>query len=198
MRLLLIATLSLFAAAPIAAQPAPGAGTYRSPAGFVLELPAGWVRAPDAALEQVRNATPTPPGLTYEAVFQAGPARWPSPPFAALAFGETPSWLTPEEFRRRSTAASAQAQLQRRATRADTLATGRVGLQVGEPWWDEANRAMWMRIGVQATGGAAWTVSMLNPTGRGMIILTYYGAAGADEEQVLAQLDSVIRSVRAD
>jgi hypothetical protein len=39
---------------------------------------------------------------------------------------------------------------------------------------------------------------MLHPSGGSMILIQYYSAAGADEEQVLAQLDAVIRSLRVD
>jgi hypothetical protein len=181
-------------AAPAAAQ---GANTWRHPSGFALDLPAGWVRAPDAAVAEVSRAAGTPPpGLTYEAVFQAGGAPWPAAPFAAIALGATPRWLSPEEFRRRFTADEAQARLQDHANRADTLRAGRAGLRVGAPWWDQANRAAWIRAGVGATGGVAWTVLMLHPSGRSMILLVYYGAPGADEEQVLAELDGVVRSLR--
>jgi hypothetical protein len=69
MRRFLTVLLAVFAAAPLAAQQpaaAPGANTYRSPAGFVLELPDGWVRAPAAAVDEVSRAAGTPsPGLTY-------------------------------------------------------------------------------------------------------------------------------------
>lgn len=189
---LLSALFAVVLAAPAAAQ---GANTYRSPAGFVVDLPAGWVRAPAAAVEEVSRAVPTP-GLTYEVVFQPGGVRWPAPPFFTIARGVTPSWLTPEEFRRRGTADDAQAQLQGRANRADPA--GRVGLRVGVPWWDEANRATWMRMESGPAGGFAWTVMMLHPSGGSMIIIAYYAAAGADEEQVLAQLDGMIRSLRVD
>jgi hypothetical protein len=186
--------LALAATAPVAAQ---GANTYRSPAGFALDLPAGWVLAPDAALEEVSRAAPTP-GLTYEAVFQAGGARWPAPPFAAIARGVAPRWLTPEEFRRRWTADDAQSHVQGMADRADTLRSIRVGLQVGVPWWDSANRAAWLRAEVGATGGFAWTVMMLHPSGGWMIMIQYYAAAGTDEGQVLALLDDVVRTLRMD
>lgn len=202
MRRFLIPIIALFGAVPISAQQTPaaaaqGASTYRSEAGFSVDLPAGWVRAPASAVEEVSRAVPTP-GLTYEAVFQVGGSRWPAPPFATIARGVAPEWLTPEEFRRRGTAGNAQAQLQSRANRADTLPTGRVGLRVGVPWWDEANRASWMRVEMEATGGFAWTVMMLHPAGGTIIMIQYYAAAGADEEQVLAELDDVIRSVRVD
>ncbi len=65
-------------------------------------------------------------------------------------------------------------------------------------WWDEANRASWVRADDEATGGFAWTVVMLHPSGGSLIMLQYYAAAGADEEQVLAQLDEVVRSLRVD
>jgi hypothetical protein len=204
MRRSLIALIALFAAAPAAAQPTQAAaaqdgGTYRSSAGFILDLPAGWVRAPESAVEEVSRASGTlPPGLTYEAVFQTDRARWPAPPFAAIARGAAPDWLTPEEFRRRGTAGRAQALLQSRANRTDTLSTGRVGMRLGIPWWDETNRAAWMRAEIEATGGFSWTVTMLHPSGGWMILIQYYAAAGADEEQVLAQLDGVIRSLRVD
>jgi hypothetical protein len=200
MRRLLIATLAVFAAAPIAAQQTqPAATTYRSPAGFVLDLPGEWVRAPASAVEEVSRAAGTPPqGLTYEAVFQTGRGRWPAPPFAAIARGDAPDWLTPAEFRRRWTANQAQARIQENAVRADTMRGVRVGMRVGVPWWDEANRAAWIRAGVETTGGFTWTVLMLHPRGGAMIILTYYSAPGADEEQVLAQLDGVVRSLRVD
>jgi hypothetical protein len=192
------AVLVLFAsvlAAPAAAQ---DASTYRSPAGFVVDLPAGWVRAPESAVEDVRRAAPASPGLTHEAVFQIGRARWPSPPFASIARGVTPDWLTPAEFRRRWTASDAQAKLQDGAVRADTNRLGRVGMRMGAPWWDEANKAAWMRADMEATGGFSWTVMMLHPAGGSMILIQYYSAAGADEAQVLAQLDQVIRSIRVD
>jgi hypothetical protein len=188
--------LALAAAAPAAAQEAT---PYRSPAGFVLDLPAGWVRAPDAAAEEVSRAAGTPPaGLTYEAVYQVGGSRWPAPPFVAIARGVTPRWLTPEEFRRRWTANDAQTRLQGGANRADTLRSGRVGMEMGVPWWDSANRAAWLRAESDPLGGFAWTVMMLHPSGGWMIMLVYYAAAGADEGEVLAQLDAVVRSLRVD
>lgn len=201
MRRFLIALAVLFAAVPAAAQQtqpatAQSAGTYRSPSGFVVDLPAGWVRAPASAVEEVSRASGTlPPGLTYEAVFQAGDARWPAAPFAAIARGVAPSWLTPAEFRRRGTAGDAQARLQGNA---DRVGAGRLGMRVGVPWWDEDNDATWMRVEIEATGGFAWTVMMLHPAGGVIIMLQYYAEAGADEEQVLAQLDEVIRSLRVD
>lgn len=195
MRIRLLSVLcAVVLAAPAAAQ---GASTYRSDGGFAVDLPAGWVRAPDAAVEEVSRAAPSP-GLTFEAVFQAGGGRWPEPPFFTIARGVAPAWFTPEEFRRRGTAGDAQAQLQRRANRADTLRAGRVGMHVGEPWWDEANRAMWIRAESGAAGGFAWTVMMLHPSGGTIIMLQYYAATGADEEAALAQLDTVIRSLRVD
>jgi hypothetical protein len=201
MRRFLITTLALFAAVPIAAQQeaaAQGASTYRSESGFTVDLPAGWVRAPESAVEDVRRTAPANPGLTYEAVFQVGRARWPAPPFAAIAVGVTPDWLTPAEFRRRWTSSDAQAKLQDGVARADTNRLGRVGMRMGAPWWDEANDAAWMRADMEATGGFSWTVMMLHPAGGSMILIQYYSAAGADEEQVLAQLDEVIRSLRVD
>ena len=42
------------------------------------------------------------------------------------------------------------------------------------------------------------TVLMLHPSGGWVIMLQYYADAGADEEQVLAQLDEVVRSLRVD
>jgi hypothetical protein len=131
-------------------------------------------------------------------VFQAGRGRWPAPPFAAIARGVAPDWLTPAEFRRRWTAGQAQSRLQENAARADTVRGARVGMRVGEPWWDEANRAAWIRADVQVTGGFTWTVLMLHPAGGSMIILTYYSAPHADEAQVLTELDGVIRSLRVD
>jgi hypothetical protein len=149
-------------------------------------------------VEDVRRAAPANPGLTHEAVFQTGRARWPSPPFASIARGVAPDWLTPEEFRRRWTAPEAQARLQGNAVRADTSRLGRVGMRMGEPWWDEANKAAWMRAEMEAIGGFSWTVMKLHPAGGSMILIQYYSAAGADEEQVLAQLDEVVRSIRVD
>lgn len=185
--------LAFVAAAPAAAQ---GPGTYRSESGFVLDLPAGWVRAPESAVEEVRSAS-RQPALTFEAVFQAGGTRWPEPPFAAIAVGPTPRWLTPEEFRRRWTADDAQTELQRRANRADTLQAGRVDARVGVPRWDPDTRAAWLRTEMGATGGVSWSAFMLHPSGRAMIILQHYGAPGTDEEQVREELRGVVRSLRA-
>jgi hypothetical protein len=200
MRIRFFSVLALFAAVPLAALPAAAQDTqtYRSAeGGFALDLPAAWVRAPASAVEEVSRAAATP-GLTHEAVFQAGRGRWPAPPFAAIARGAAPDWLTPAEFRRRWTADGAQARLQSGAVRADTIRGIRVGMRVGVPWWDEANKAAWIRAGVEATGGFTWSVLMLHPSGGSMIILSYYSAPGADEAQVLAELDEVIRSVRVD
>lgn len=198
MRRSLFAFLALLAAAPVAAQQAQpaqaqGVNTYRSPAGFVLDLPAEWTRAPASTVEEVSSAAATP-GLTYEAVFEAGGAG----SLAAIARGAAPRSLTLAEFRRRWTTGEAQAKMQGLATGADTVRGMRVGLRVGVPWWDEANRASWIRADVQATGGFAWTVLMLHPSGGWLIMLQYYAEAGENEEQVLAQLDEVIRSLRVD
>lgn len=203
MRRLLIATIAIFAAVPAAAQPTQAAGaqattTYRSGNGYSVDLPAAWVRAPASAVEGMSRAAGAPtPGLTYEAVFQAGRGRWPAQPFATIARGAVPEWLTPTEFRRRWTADDAQAQLQGRVASADSVRGARVGLRVGQPWWDEANRAAWMRADEPA-GGFAWTVLRLHPAGGSMIILQYNAAPGEDEEQVLARLDDIVRSIRVD
>ena len=194
-RFLILAT-ALFAALPAAAQ---DTQTYRSAeGGFALDLPAAWVRAPASAVEEARRASARP-SLTYEAVFEAASARPASAMFVAvIARRVVPRGLTLEEFRGLATASGAQPRLQGLATGADTARGVRVGLREGETWWDEANRASWVRADDEATGGFAWTVLMLHPSGGSLIMLQYSANAGQDEEQVLAQLDEVVRSLRVD
>ena len=196
MRRFLILATALFAALPAAAQ---DTQTYRSAeGGFVLDLPAAWVRAPASAVEEASRAS-VMRSLTYEAVFEAASARPASAMFVAvIARRVVPRGLTLEEFRRRATAGDHQAKPQGLATAADTVRGIRVGRQGDVPWWDEANRASWVRIDDEEIGGFAWTVVMLHPSGGSVIMLQYYAAAGADEEQVLAQLDEVVRSLRVD
>jgi hypothetical protein len=196
MRRFLILATALFAALPAAAQ---DTQTYRSAeGGFTLDLPAAWVRAPASALEEMSSAS-AGSGLTYEAAFDAAGGPWAKVQFsAAIARRAVPRRLTLEEFRRRSTGADAQARMQAVAPGEETRGGIRMRLQVGVPWWDEANRASWMRADVGAAGDFAWTVMMLHPSGRSVIMLQYYAEAGADEEQVLAQLDEVVRSLRVD
>jgi hypothetical protein len=192
---LLSVLIPLVLAAPAAAQ---GATTpYRSEAGFALDLPTGWVRAADRAVDDLRNASPASPGLTYEAVFQVARARWPSPPFAAIARGVAPDWLTPEEFRRRFTADDAQARIQRQTDQGDTLRVVRLRAHVGAPRYDAATRAAWVRA-ESGSSGFVWTVLMLHPSGGSLIMLLYQGDAGTDEEQALRQMESVVRSLRVD
>lgn len=196
MRRFLILATALFAALPAAAQ---DTQTYRSAqGGFALDLPAAWVRAPASAVAEASRASANPE-LTYEAVFEAASARPTSGLFVAvIARQVAPRWLTPEVFRRRWTAGDARAKPQGVATGADTLRGIRVGRQAGVPWWDEASRASWIRLDDEATGGFGWTVLMLHPSGGWVIMLQYYAAAGTDEEQVLAELDRVVRSLRVD
>ena len=195
MRTALLLLSAFVLAAPAAAQ---GANPYRSDSGFAVDLPAGWLPVSDRHLSELRrNLRPeNPAGVqTVEAAFQAGSARYPAPPFAVIARVDFGQRITPDEFAAEFDAPD-QALLQ---SMADSVAGIRT--RMGVPVWDAENRVALLRAEVRSSGSAplfAWTAMALHPSGRAMITLVYYGPLGQDERPVVAQLRSVVRSLRVD
>jgi hypothetical protein len=194
MRRFLILLAALFAAVPATAQVA-----WRSDAGYVVDLPDGWVPVSDRHLNELRRSlSPENPAGTQvvEAAFQTGGAEYPAPPFAAIARVDFGQRITQEQFSAEF-AAPDQALLQRMADSVEG-----VRARMGVPVWDPENRVAWLRAEMQASGGSAtlfaWSAMALHPSGRSMITILYYGPRGQDEREVVAQLTSIVRSLRAD
>jgi hypothetical protein len=190
---LLSVLLVLAAAAPVRAQ---SAWTYRSDAGFALDLPAHWVRAPDQALAAMIQ--PGTESITYEAAFRLTDAPLPAAPFAAIARMDLPEPVTQEEFAAAFTNGDPQAEMQ---DGLDQTPAGKAGARAGVPRWDSANGMAWGRVDLPSNGTSAsfgWTAMMLAPSGRAMIVLAYYGPPGADETAVLAEMKSIVLTLRAD
>jgi hypothetical protein len=193
MRIRLIPVLlALVAAAPVQGQ---STWTYHSDGGYAVELPAHWTRVPDEALDAVRQSDPGE-DATYEAGFRLTDAPWPAPPIAAIARVDIPTEITLEEFAAEFTAADAQAEMQ------DAIEeTPAQGARVGVPRWDAATGAAWTRVTLRSDGATpafAWSAMMPAPSRRAMIVLMYYGAPGADEMPVVADLKAIVRSLRVD
>lgn len=190
----LTALAVLFAAAPAAAQ---GTQTYRSEAGFSLELPAHWVRMPDSALDAVRrsNAQSDRP-VAYEAVYRGSDSPFPAPPVIYLAWGQLGRKVTVEQFGAEFAGQGAREEMQ---AGADTLpARARRPLETS---WDAENRIAWIRRALRPDGqlpAFVWLAATLHPDGDRMIALTYYGAAGEDEDRVRADLRAILHSLRTD
>lgn len=192
---LLPVVLALLAAVPARGQ---STSTYRSDAGFAVDLPASWVRVPDEALDAVRQSAAGQAGTVYEAGFRLTDAPWPAPPVAAIALVDIPEPITVDDFAAEFQEAGTQAEMQ---DALDETPAGQLGGRAGVPRWDEATGAAWMRMSLRSDGTTpafAWSAMMLAPGGRAMIVLVYYGPPGADEMPVLAQMKSVVRSLRPD
>lgn len=196
MRIRLLAVLlALAAAAPVQAQ---SAWTYQSDAGFAVDLPAHWIRVPDNALDVVRQSAGAEDATVYEAGFRLTDAPWPAPPITAIALVEIPEPITVEQFAAEFQEAGTQAEMQ---DALDETPAARLGGRIGVPRWDAATGAAWMRISLRSNGTSpafAWSAMMLAPSGRAMIVLAYYGPPDADEMPVLAEMKSVVRSLRPD
>jgi hypothetical protein len=184
--------LALLTAAPAVAQQTQA---YLSDTGFTLDLPAHWVRAPDRALAAM--SSPMTSEITYEALFQLTDARLPRPPYVVIARMDLPQPTTQEEFAASFRSPNPQAEMQESL---DQGPAARAGARAGVPRWDAENGVAWARVSLQSNGstaGFAWSVVMLAPSRRAVISILYYGAPGADETPVLAQLESILRTVRA-
>lgn len=193
MRIRLLPVLfALVAAVPVRGQ---STWTYHSDGGFAVDLPAHWVRVPDEALDVVRQAG-AGSDIAYEAAFRLTDAPWPAPPFGAIARVDLPARMTLEEFAAEFTYEGVQADMQ------DAIEeTPAEGARVGAPRWDAANGVAWTRVAMRSDGTTpafGWSVMMLAPSGRAMIVLLYFGRRGTNETPVLAELKAIVRSVRAD
>jgi hypothetical protein len=189
----LIALSILFAAAPAAAQ---DTRTYRSEAGFSVEVAAHWTRLPDSALAAPRrsNAGSARP-ILYEAAYQAGDAPSPEPPVVFLAWGQMRRKVTVEEFGAEFAGQAAREETQ--AAAGDTLST-RARRPV-ETSWDAEDRIAWVRTALRPEGRAPaviWLATTLHPAGDRMIALTHFGAEGQDEDRIRADLRAILRSLR--
>jgi hypothetical protein len=195
MRIRSIAALAatLLAAAPAAAQQAQ---TFQSDAGYSVDLPAGWERMPDEALDPARQSDIDFGDGTYEAVFKVGNAPWPRPPIFGIARLDLPREMTLEEFAAEFNGPDARAQAQ---AGLDDTPSGQAGARVNVPRWDAASRSAWMRVSFKSDGTSpAFGLSAftLAPSGRAMIVFAYFGAPHTSEERAQAELEAVVRSLR--
>lgn len=189
----LFAFLAILAAVPAAAQQTQ---TYQSDAGYSVDLPAGWERMPDEALDPARQSGVDFGDGTYEVVFKVGNAPWPAPPMFGIARLDLPQEMTLEEFAAEFTAPEAREQAQ---AGLDNGPAGQARARVNVPRWDAASRSAWIRVSLKSDGvSPAFGLSAftLAPDGRAMIIFAYFGAPHSDEERAQAELEAVVRSVR--
>jgi hypothetical protein len=191
----LLALAVVFAAAPAAAQ---DTQTYRSEAGFSVELPAHWTRMPDSALDVPRrsNAGSARP-IMYEAAYRAGDAASPEPPVVFLAWGQMRRKVTAEEFG--AEFATQAAREEREAPAGDAPST-RARRPV-ETSWDAEDGIAWVRTALRPEGRAPaviWLATTLHPAGDRMIALTHFGGEGEDEDRIRADLRGILLSLRVD
>lgn len=193
MRSILIALTVLWAAAPAAAQ---SVQAYRSEAGFVLDLPAHWVRAPERTLAAM--ARPASPDIVYEAVFGVTDAPVPTPPFAVVARQDLPEPTTRQAFAASFRSADPQAEVQEAL---DETPMGRAGARAGVPMWEAASGIAWVRADLPSNGTSptfVWAALTLAPSGRAIVTIMYYGREGTDEAAMRAEVRSILRTLRED
>lgn len=190
----LFAFIAILAAVPAAAQQTQ---TFRSGAGYRVDLPAAWERMPDEALDAARVLTAgSGTALAYETAFKVGNAPWPAPPIFGITRLDLPEEMTLEEFAAEFTAPDAREQVQ---AGLDGTPAGDVRAEVNVPRWDAASRSAWMRILFKSDGTSpafALSAFTLAPGGRAMIIFAYYGAPHSSEERAQAEPEAVVRSLR--
>lgn len=196
MRIRPLLLLALLAATPAAAQQTQ---TFHSETGVSLELPAGWTRVPDRALEGIRRqAVQAGSPVNYEAGYRASDAPFPDAPLVAVAWARLPRRTTQEQFGAEFATEGARDEAQESI---DETPAARVNARVSSTGWDAENGVAWMRASMESNGRSpafSWMASTLHPSGDRMFAVVYYGAPGEDEDRVRADLLAALRSLRVD
>jgi hypothetical protein len=189
MRHLLIPLLTLFAAAPVAAQQTQA---FHSEAGYTVQIPAEWRRMPDAALREARHdAQAAGDGFALEAAYRVSDVD-----VFLMAWFDAGETMTRDAFAEEMTDAAAHSQLQEGAD-----LDGK-GVRMNTPIWDAENWVSWTRAQRPATASGvtqiSWSVFALHPNGRRVLLFVYNSRLGADEARMRADVLQVVRSLRAD
>ncbi|HEX2078847.1 MAG TPA: hypothetical protein VHG08_14085 [Longimicrobium sp.] len=191
---LLAVLVAVLASMPAAAQPAQ---TYRSDAGYTLQLPEDWRRLTEDELSAVqRNGSGMGAGMTFEAAFDLSNAPFPAPPLVAVARMELGREVTPEEFEAEFTRPDIQEEVQAGMNSAGAV---RHRARANVPEWDDASGAAWVHIALKSDGASPeWALAgfTLAPSGRAMVAVMYFGAPHSDPARARAALEAVVRSMR--
>lgn len=189
MRSILLTSMALLLAAPMAAQQTQ---EFHSEAGFTVQIPAEWRRMPDADLRVARQgARLSGDGFALEAGYRVTDVS--AFVMAWIDAGDTMTW---DEFAEMMTGATGQAQMQEGTELAGQDA------RLDAPAWDAENHVVWTRAqkppSPQGLTPVSWSVFTLHPDRRMVLLFVYTSVLGEDEASMRATVLRVVRTIRAD